>query len=386
MQKTNNQSLIKYVLAFLIPLIFLLSLKWNADSEMNLFENMDMYFNSDVARVISNLEDNGKISHDRSRTHPYFSIFAVTVSKAGVYLGIQNVAFPIYKLVFGTLGAFLFWLFVYKNTNTMQAFASLTLLLCTMSFRVWAAVPETFLFSFFTLMLALNLMQLKAKPEYVLLSTLAGTITNLFLGLVHLLLEYKNKTIILKILFSFILFAIITSIIQQSIYPTSTHFFDIFAHKEELRYVAKNLSSVQFRLYDFFISGFIVPLSSEIKLPITTASLWQEFFRVTILSSIEVIILTILTIITLAMVYLMALYAFIKSNHKSAISKSILIFIGFELMLHLIYGDDPFLYSLNFTPLIIIFMSLHQPEKLKPFVPFLMVFLALLVQRFKRSI
>ena len=108
MQKTNNQSLIKYVLAFLIPLIFLLSLKWNADSAMNLFENMDMYFDSDVARVISNLEDNGKISHDRSRTHPYFSIFAVTVSKAGVYLGIQNVAFPIYKLVFGTLGAFLF--------------------------------------------------------------------------------------------------------------------------------------------------------------------------------------------------------------------------------------------------------------------------------------
>ena len=382
MQNTNNQSLIKYVLAFLIPFIFLLSLNWNADSAINSYENMDMYFGADVARVIDNLEDNEKISHYRDRTHPYFSIIAVTVSKAGVYLGIHNIAFPIYKLIFGTLGAFLFWLFVYKNTNTMQAFASLALLMTTMSFRVWAAVPETFLFSFFTLMLALNLMQLKAKPEFVLLSTLAGTITNLFLGLMYLLLEYKNKTIILKILFSFILFAIITSIIQQSIYPTSTHFFDIFAHKEELRYVAKNLSSVQFRLYDFFISGFIVPLSSEIKLPITTASLWQEFFRVTILSSIEVIILTILTIITLAMVYLMALYAFIKSNHKSTISKSILIFIGFELILHLVYGDNPFLYSLNFTPLIIIFMSLHQPEKLKPFVPFLMVFLALLVQRF----
>ena len=382
MQKTNNQSLIKYVLAFLIPLIFLLSLKWNADSAMNLFENMDMYFDSDVARVISNLEDNGKISHDRSRTHPYFSIFAVTVSKAGVYLGIQNVAFPIYKLVFGTLGAFLFWLFVYKNTNTMQAFASLTLLLCTMSFRVWAAVPETFLFSFFTLMLALNLMQLKAKPEYVLLSTLAGTTTNLFLGLVHLLLEYKNKTVILKILLSFILLAIMLAIIQQAIYPTAAHFFDIYAQKKELKHFVESLSSTQFRVFDFFISGFIVPLSSEIKLPVTTASLWQEFFSVTFLSSKRMMLLTMLTMSTLVLTYLMALYAFIKSNHKSTISKSILIFIGFELILHLVYGADPFLYSLNFTPLIIIFMSLHQPEKLKPFVPFLMVFLALLVQRF----
>lgn len=382
MQKTNNHASIKYILALLIPFIFLLSLKWNADSAINSYENMDMYFGADVARVISNLEDNGKISHDRNRTHPYFSIAAVTVSKAGVYLGIHNIAFPIYKLIFGTLGAFFFWLFVYKNTNTIQAFASLALLMTTMSFRVWAAVPETFLFSFFTLMLALNLMHLKARPEYVLLSTLAGTTTNLFLGLMYLLLEYKNRTIILKILLSFILLAIMIAIIQQSIYPTAAHFFDIYAQKKELKHFVESFSSTQFRVFDFFISGFIVPLSSEIKLPVTTASLWQEFFSVTFLSSKRMMLLTILTIATLVMVYLMALYAFIKSNHKSTISKSILIFIGFELLLHLVYGDDPFLYSLNFTPLIIIFMSLHQPEKLKSFAPYIFVLLAFLVQRY----
>ena len=382
MQKTNNQFLIKYVLAFLIPFIFLLSLNWNADSAINSYENMDMYFDADVARVISNLEDNGKISHYRNRTHPYFSIVAVTVSKAGVYLGIHNIAFPIYKLVFGTLGAFFFWLFVYKNTNTTQAFASLALLLSTMSFRVWAAIPETFLFSFFTLMLGLNLMHLKARPEYVLLSTLAGTTTNLFLGLVYLLLEYKNRTIILKILLSFILLAIMIAIIQQSIYPTAAHFFDIYAQKEELKRLVESFSTTQFRVFDFFISGFIVPLSSEIKLPVTTAGLWQEFSSVTFLSSKGMILLTMLTISTLVLTYLMALYAFIKINHKSAISKSILIFIGFELLLHLVYGADPFLYSLNFTPLIIIFMSLHQPEKLKSFAPYIFVLLAFLVQRF----
>ena len=382
MLNTNNKTLIKYVLAFLIPFVFLLSLKWNADSAINAYENMDMYFDADVARVISNLEDNGKISHDRNRTHPYFSLFAVTVSKAGVYLGVPNIAFPIYKLIFGTFGAFLFWLFIYKNTNTMQAFASLALLLTTMSFRVWSAIPETFLFSFFTLMLALNLMHLKARPEYVLLSTLAGTTTNLFLGLVHLLLEYKNRTIILKILLSFILLAIMIAIIQQSIYPTAAHFFDIYAQKKELKHLVDSFSSTQFRVFDFFISGFIVPLSSEIKLPVTTASLWHEFYSVTFTSSKRMMLLTMLTMSTLVLTYLMALYAFIKINHKSAISISILIFIGFELLLHLVYGDYPFLYSLNFTPLIIIFMSLHQPEKLKTFAPHIFVLLAFLVQRF----
>ena len=382
MRKISTYPYVLFFLAFLIPFLYFLNLNWYADSAINSYETMDVYFGADVARVVDNLEDNGKIPHYRDRTHPYFSILAVSVSKIGVYLGYQNLAFPIYKLIFGTLGCFLFWVFIFKKTNSVQAFVSLALLMSCMSFRVWTAIPETFLFSFFTLMVALNLMLLKAKPEFTLLATLAGTITNLVLGLIHLILVFKNRNLIIKIMLSFSLIAITTSIIQQSIYPTSAYFFDFLGQKEELGYVTRNLSTTTFRLFDFFVSGFIIPLNKEITLPVSTAKLWQSFYIEELFSFKLMTYLTVIIIVILISSYLISLYAFYKQKTKDAINQSILIFLGFELVLHLFYGDSPFLYSLNFTPLIIIFMSINQPEKLKSAMPYVFVFLAFLIQKF----
>lgn len=382
MTKINYRAPLIFALALLIPFSYFINLDWDANSFVNSHENMNTYFGADVARIVDNLEDNGKTSHYRDKVHPYFSLVAVTVSKLGSYFGYKNLAYPIYKLIFGTLGVFLFWLFIYKNTNYFQAFASLTLLISTMSFRVWSAVPETFLFSFFTLMLALNLMRLKARPELILIASLAGTITNLALGLVYLKLALKNKRAIFKVLLSFTFLAIGASIIQQSIYPSSDFFFDILNQKEELYYIHKAFGLKFFRLFDFFISGFIVPLNLEISFPVTTANLWQHFFSVDFMASKKMMLLTILTMASLIVAYLIALTVYFKQYKQNIISQSILFFIGFQLVLHLFYGDDPFLYSLNFTPLIIIFMSLHQPEKLKAYAPYLFIFLALLIQRF----
>lgn len=382
MKKLNYPSLYVYALAFLIPFSYFINLNWDASSIVNSHQNKNAYFGADVARVVDNLEDSKESSHYRDRMHPYFSIVAVSVSKLGVYFGYKNLAFPIYKLIFGTFGVFLFWLFIYANTDIFQAFASLALLFSCMSFRVWTAIPETFLFSFFTLMLALNLMRLKHKPEFILFSTLAGTVTNIMLGLMHLVLDQQNKKAIVKIILGFSFMAVIAALVQQSIYPTSTYFFDVLGYQEELDYIIKDLSSTQFRLFDFLMSGFILPLTNDISLPITTAHLWQQFFSVEFLASKRMMLFTILTMATIAATYLLALYGFFKNKQKNKISQSILFFLGFELVLHLFYGDDPFLYSLNFTPLIIIFMSLHQPEKIKAASPYLFVFLALLIQRF----
>ena len=382
MRKISSYPYVLFFLAFLIPFLYFLNLNWDANSVVNSHEAQDVYFGADVSRVVDNLEDNGKTPHYRDKTHPYFSILAVSVSKIGVYLGYQNLAFPIYKLIFGTLGCFLFWVFIFKKTNSTQAFVSLALLMSCMSFRVWTAIPETFLFSFFTLMVALNLMLLKAKPEFTLLATLAGTITNLALGLIHLILVFKNRNLIIKIMLSFSLIAVTTSIIQQSIYPTSTYFFSFFGQQEELRFLVRNLSATQFRLFDFFVSGFIIPLNNEITLPVSTAKLWQSFYSIDLFASKRMALFTIITIVTLISSYLISLYAFYKQKNKDPINQSILIFLGFELVLHLFYGDSPFLYSLNFTPLIIIFMSINQPEKLKPAMPYVFVFLAFLIQKF----
>ena len=169
--------------------------------------------------------------------------------------------------------------------------------------------------------------------------------TNIFLGLVHLVLQLKNKHLIFKVIISFSFIAITAAIIQQSIYPTSIYFFDFLAQKEELSYISKDLFSIPFRLFDFFVSGFIIPLNSEMTLPITTTDLWQRFFSVEFLASKRMMLFTIITLTTLTATYMIALYSFFTSKRNNIISQSILFFIGFELVLHLFYGDNPFLYS-----------------------------------------
>lgn len=381
----KNQKPILYAIAFIISFLFFLNVSWKPESPVNNIDNMSKYFGADSSRVIDNLNDSGHFNHYRDRTHPLFSIVAVSVSKSGSYFGFNDTAYTIYKLIFGTFGTFLFWNFIYKNSNSAQAFASMALLLSTMSIRIWSTVPETFLFSFFTIMLALNLMQNKSRPQIILLLTLGGTITNVFLGLVYTVFRYKKKPIIFKIFLSFLILAVTFSIIQQNIYPTSTHFFSIFSHKEELEYFNGNISSISFRFFDFFVSGFIVPLNNHMTLPLTTFDLWQEYYKNELFSSKRGLLFTAVTFLTLLTAYLFAVFVFIKSKNKNPINLSVFIFLCFQLLLHLFYGDDPFLYSLNITPIIIIFFSLNVIDKQNKVTTFLTVLLAFLIQRFNYS-
>lgn len=384
MENKTNQFLFFCLLAFTIIFCFFLNLEWGTDNPINISETFDLYFGSDVSRVVNNLNDDGA-SHYRNKVHPYFSLVAVSVSKIPTYFGYKNLGFPVYKMVFGTLGTFLFWLFIYKNTSVLQSFASLSLILSTMSLHVWSVIPETFLFSFFTLMVAINLMELKIRTETILLATLAGTITNLFLGLAYLVLEHKKIKLIIRILVYFITVSVMISIIQRNIYPTSEYFFNLFSHGEELKFMFAETISIPFKLFDFLFSGFVVPLNNEISLPVTTWQLWNRFFSVEFFSSKKVMLFTALTLVSIGIMYVTSLFAFIKSKYKTTVSFSILIFISFELILHLVYGDSPFLYSLNFMPLIIIFISLHQPEKIKKVTPHIFVYLAFLVHKFNFS-
>ena len=84
----------------------------------------------------------------------------------------------------------------------------------------------------------------------------------------------------------------------------------------------------------------------------------------------------------LAILYISSLITFSKKFKNDKMGATIFGYICFELVFHLIYGDPPFLYALNFLPIIIIFLSIYQTDKIKPFTPFLFLLMAILIQNF----
>ena len=379
-----------YALALLIPLLFFIHLDWRYDNPV--WQKNNLFFGADCNRVINDLKDSKEqindpqdvvklFAHYRDNLHPYFSLIAVTVSKTGQALGYNNVEFPIYRAVFGTLGVFLFWLFIFKQTNSMQAFSALALLMSSMAFRVWAAVPDTFIFSFAALMLSLNLIRINAKSEYVLLCSMTGALSNITLGIFNLYFNANTLKQAVKIGTAFLLMALTLSIFQKIIYPNSPHFFDYgIIHETEYINSYHSFKFIFFKFFDFFISGFMLPLSSAISMPVSSDGLWAEFINAN--HSKRFILQTVVMISLLGILYTSSLVAFSKKFKNDKMGATILGYICFELAFHLVYGDPPFLYALNFLPMIIIFLSIYQTDKIKPFVPFLFLLMAILIQNF----
>ena len=384
----SNKKWCLYAVVLLIPLIFFAHLEWRHDNPA--WQKNNLFFGADCNRAISDLKDSKEqindpqdkvklFAHYRDNLHPYFSLIAVTVSKTGQALGYNNIEFPIYRTVFGTIGIFLFWLFIFKQTNSAQAFSALVLLMSSMAFRVWTAVPDTFIFSFAALMLSLNLIRINAKPEYVLLCSMTGALSNITLGFFNLYFNASTLRQVVKVGFSFLFIALTLSIIQQIIYPNAPHFFN-YGIVNETAYINNYDSFIFFRFLDFFISGFMLPLSSAINMPVSSDGLWLEFISAN--HSKRFILQTIVMFSLLAILYISSLITFSKKFKNDKMGATIFGYICFELVFHLIYGDPPFLYALNFLPIIIIFLSIYQTDKIKPFAPFLFLLMAILIQNF----
>src|SRR5689334_11419114 len=147
----RGRELLYFALALAIPALFFLTLPWNPDYTSRQY--LDHFFGADVWRVYLNLIGSDEVTNYRDKVHPYFSLFAVTTAKTGKILGVEGGEFLAYRSIFGTAGSFLFWLLIYRHTSAINAFASVALLLSTMTVRVWSILPESYIFGFFTLML-----------------------------------------------------------------------------------------------------------------------------------------------------------------------------------------------------------------------------------------
>jgi len=365
MRALDRRELLYFAIALAIPALFFSGLPWNPAVASKQY--IDVFFGADASRVFANLTNSDEVTHYRDKVHPYFSLLGVTIARSGKLLGTEGGEFLVYRTVFGTAGVFLFWLFIYRCTSALTAFASVAVLLSTMTVRVFGILPETHLLGFATLMLGLNLARIGGNPAATFIVTLSGTITNAALGVLYLLqrattLDWR------KTIFTMVIAVLLLSSLQKILYPTSVHFFDILALREEQRYVNITWRNLPFRAFDFVYSGFVLPLPEAIEGKITTQMLWTRFVQNYDVGYDNRHTLTILAAMVAITAYLaVALFCFIKSVNRRDVGALVAGFITLQFLLHLAYGYQPFLYSYNFLPFLIIFVALYLPgQKVRP--------------------
>lgn len=362
MRNRDRRELMYFAIAIAIPALFYVTLPWNP--RVAEVEYLNAYFNADVIRVFANLTDSDAFTHYRDKVHPYFSILAVTVAKSGRLLGTEGGEFLVYRTVFGTIGVFLFWLFIYRCTSALTAFASVVLLLSTMTLRIWSILPETYLFGFATLMAGLNLARVGGNHAAALIVTLSGTVTNAALGILYMLqrartLDWKKTILTIGIA------VLLLSGLQKALYPTSVHFFDIFALREEQRYIGKPLAHLPFRAFDFVYSGFVLPLPETVEGEITSSGLWSGFVANYAVGYDNRTVVTIVAaVLAITVLLIIALISFVRSARMGDVGALVAGFLLFQFFLHLVYGPEPFLYSYHFLPFLIIFVALYLPGRI----------------------
>jgi hypothetical protein len=370
-----------FLLAIAICVTYFAGLHFNPD----LSRQNDLYFGADCFRVLENLKDStGEWTHARDKLHPFFSLFAVSVAQLPATIGIVGREFVFYRMVFGASGAVLFFALIYEETSPLQAFASLTLLLTTMSFRLFSTLPESFIFGFFTIMLALYLMRRGAHPVAVLIASMASASTNIVIGAIHTLRSLRTVRQAVQIGFLFATVALLIDIVQINVYPTSDYFFDVFALSDETRYLARSIGALPFRAFDFLFSGFVMPLQRTLSPPIDARGEWGAYLLHGFASKRATLAVGV-AIGVVALFYLASAYAFVANKRRSEVHIALCGFIIFEFVFNMIYGesaygDSPFLFSMHYVPVIVLFFSLNRVKRLEAFYPAAFLVTALLLQ------
>ena len=329
-----------------------------------LFQSMDFWFEADTLREISNMT---RVHDDHYRTsvHPLFSLLTFIP----VYLlkhGLATTPLRAVVLVSGVIGGLWagtsYLLFRLLGCRRPDASVFTLLGLCSASALFWFPVPNSYSWGSLSIMLALVLLLCaEQRPfgatAYVIASalTLSFTVTNWMAGLLVTLVRWPWKQAV-QLSVNALCVVVLLWGVQKFIFPTAEFFI---GHREETEFinhpqsggVANVLSSIifhtmvapdvrfmkddaytqaktdSFRLSERLTFQFSRPGSSG-PLGLLAVGLWSALL-------------------------LNGLWRLITLKQHLRFRLVLAGLLGFEMLLHLLYGEETFVYSLNFLPLLL---------------------------------
>ena len=326
------------------------------------WNRVDVWFQGDLPRVFAVMTSTDTFHHARSNTHPIFSLIAYPLTSLIIRAFDLD---PLYAIKIFISFISLLWissLFILLRNLGCRLFDAVTfsvLAAVSASSIFWFTVPETFSFGSLTIILALILAS-RAVYTYIPSSwylltnilTLSITSTNWIVGIITTLVNVKFKKAAALLAYAFGIVTVLWGI-QKIIFHKSVFFLDVIEDKEYL--LKEEAGGPIFSFISFFYHTLIMPvykLADQMQRPELLNMLTQlaPAGSGSVYGNIATILWTFLFLFGCWSCFTL------KNNLKFRLVLGLSLLA--QLGLHLFYGDETFLYSLHFLPLLIVCAAL----------------------------
>jgi hypothetical protein len=328
----------------------------------------DVWFEGDPARVFSNMTDRGG-AHYRSNVHPLFSLIALTytyICSSLLHLSkleIVRVSIASAAAIWITLLYALLRILGCRKPDS----ALLSLVGATSAAAVfWTAIPETYLLGSVTVIAVLitsAFAERRAVPPWLDVAMAAGalaiTVTNWMVALASLATRHRLKPAIQLASNSFVAVVLLMGI-QKYVVPSSVFLFDLHGEGKAIVRPEPLATLKVFFLHTMVLPDFrLTPQAGSSlwpQLTIQHANNWQ-------LSHWGPLALAAWLTLLVAGAWT---YATMKALRRFRLT--VVIALTGQFALHLVYGSETFLYSLDWLPLLIVIAALPSQTRLRPLV------------------
>lgn len=342
------------------------------------FRTLDQYFDTDISVWLQRLtsQTRGDVSMVRA-VHPAILLFLrPPVWLLSLFLhGDRLQAVFVMNALAGAGCVLLTWLIVKRASgNTTYSLLIAALLGASASHVLLSSMFETYIYSALALLLFIFLLQ---KEDMSLRSTVpAGivifgiTVTNIIQSCI--LYFFKQPRI--KIILTYVLIVGVVvaglNVLQVWLYPNARSLFVPSNLMHEQRYVFnpfdfswRAMGRMILTVRAVLLYGIVAPtpfiLTKELGMDVPNFRTYQillgEFHVAGYRGLADVTVKYWIVILGIALA--LFLLDFLKSPKQMLFPLSLLLCLGFSLALHLVYGDDPMLYSPNWVYALVLFVG-----------------------------
>jgi hypothetical protein len=339
---------------------------------------LDQYFDTDISDWITRLTSRPQDEMPTIRAvHPAVMLILRSMAwLASVMLnGNKLQAVYFISALAGSACVFLVWLIVKGGTgNTTYALVMASILGAGTAHLLLSSMLETYIFSALALILFCFLMQsdrtsLKFTiPVGVLIFGI--TVSNLAQACILYFLKLPRMRVMIKFILAVVAVTLLLNVLQVNIFPNAEPAYDPSSLTVEENY-RFNLSESSWRLTGrvnlisraILLYGIVSPtpyiLIEELGTNVPNFRTFQianREFHVAGYKGLADMTVR-LWIVILGLAFLLFIVSLVKSPRQMSFPISLILCLGFSLGLHVVYGDDPMLYSPNWAYALVLFVS-----------------------------
>ena len=355
------------------------------------FDVDDIFFDADGANWrIRLITDNWQDFYQRS-VHPFvILLFRPLVDIISFFLkGDKLWGAYLFVALGGAACVYLVWIFI-KSVTGNSVYASLisALLGLTASHLIFGSLIETYIFLAASLLLFFMLL-LKDRPLPALVAaslvTIGITYTNFAQNVIALFTVKPNIKQMIRFVVSVLVFLVLLTLMNNLLFPNAHPFFFVPStlQAEQQNLFPLNSLRIQALIRAFFFHNVVAP--TPILYDKDIPFIQFRFFKpeINALSQYDLPIQTVTSWAWLGLLLFGAILFIVnlKKNQHLRLSIALLGCMGLNVLIHLRYGKELFLYTPNWTYALILFLGLswQTVADRKWFQVVLLAFLSLLI-------